>query len=182
MYYHEKRKVPMPRQAVTAWQRGPSNEARQYVITRYNPLMRTSIRRVGNSLGVLIPRPVLAAWGVGEGDSLEITRRGICVSTRPIQERLDELKRRIAVEVAATFPPALIRAHSLANLFRWEKQGSWVPAYGVWRELLTNEDNGALFAAMLGRDGHANELRQSPPYIGLLPREVTKRLNEEATG
>jgi antitoxin component of MazEF toxin-antitoxin module len=144
--------------------------------------MRTSIRRIGNSLGVLIPRSVLSIWGLSEGDSLELTDRGIFVSTRTTQDRLDDLKRRIAVEVAATFPPALIRAHSLANLFRWEKQGSWVPAYGVWRALLTTGDDGALFSAMLGRDEHANELRQSPPYIGLLPREVTKRLNEEATG
>lgn len=143
--------------------------------------MRTSIRRIGNSLGVLIPRAVLAAWGLGEGDSLEVSDKGIWPSTLPTQDRLDDLKRRIAVEVAATFPPALIRAHSLANLFRWERQGSWVPAYASWRALLTTEDDGALFSAMLGRDEHANELRQSAPYVGLLPREVTRRLNEEAT-
>lgn len=144
--------------------------------------MRTSIRRIGNSLGVLIPRSVLKAWGVGEGDSLEVTDRGICASIRPIQDRLDDLKRRIAVEVAANFPPALIRAHSVANLFRWESQGSWVPAYAAWRTLLTTADDGALFCAMLGRDEHANELRQSAPYVGLLPRAVTRRLNEEAAG
>jgi antitoxin component of MazEF toxin-antitoxin module len=144
--------------------------------------MRTSIRRIGNSLGVLIPRPVLAAWGLGEGDALELTETGIRVPTSSMQERLDDLKRRIAVEVAANFPPALIRAHSLGNLHRWERQGAWVPAYEEWRTLICSGDDGALFSAMLGRDERANELRQSPPYVGMLPREVIKRLNEEATG
>jgi antitoxin component of MazEF toxin-antitoxin module len=143
--------------------------------------MRTAIRRVGNSLGVLIPRSVLSAWGLKDGDSLEVTERGIFPSILPIHERLDNLKRRIAVEVAARFPPPLIRAHSLANLHRWEKQGSWVPAYAAWRDLLTTEDDGALFSAMLGRDEQANELRQSAPYVGLLPRKVMERLNEEAS-
>jgi hypothetical protein len=33
---------------------------------------------------------------------------------------------------------------------------------------------------MLGRDERANRLRQSPPYVGLLPREEVRKLNEEA--
>jgi len=32
---------------------------------------------------------------------------------------------------------------------------------------------------MLGRDERANRLRQSPPYVGLLPREQVKQLNQE---
>src|SRR5450631_3502998 len=122
--------------------RRPSDAGRQDVITCYTSKMRTSIRRIGNSFGVLIPRSVLTAWGVGEGDSLEVSNKGIWAPALPIQDRLDELKRRIAVEVAATFPPALIRAHSLANLFRWERQGSWVPAYATWRALLATGDDG----------------------------------------
>lgn len=35
---------------------------------------------------------------------------------------------------------------------------------------------------MLGRDERANRLRQSPPYVGLLPREAVRKLNEEAAG
>ena len=143
--------------------------------------MRTSIRRIGNSLGVLIPRAILANWGVAEGDALEITGNGIRPLRLSIQEQLDELKRRIAIEVVSRFPPKLIRAQSLGNLHRWEKQGSWVTAYAEWRALLQSDDDGALFATMLGRDEHANELRQSPPYAGMLPREIVRRLNEEVT-
>jgi len=39
-----------------------------------------------------------------------------------------------------------------------------------------------LFAVLLGRDEHSNQLRQSPPYVGMLPREEVTRLNEEAAG
>jgi F0F1-type ATP synthase gamma subunit len=80
------------------------------------------------------------------------------------------------------FTPNLIRAHSLANLHRWQKNGVWVSAYDEWKEIMENSSNGELFAVMLGRDEHANRLRQSPPYVGLLPREEVKKLNEEAAG
>jgi hypothetical protein len=33
---------------------------------------------------------------------------------------------------------------------------------------------------MLGHDERANRLRQSPPCVGLLPREQVQKLNEEA--
>jgi hypothetical protein len=33
---------------------------------------------------------------------------------------------------------------------------------------------------MLGVDERSNRLRQSPPYVGLLPREDVLNLNEEA--
>ena len=35
--------------------------------------MKLLIRRVGNSLGVIIPRKALDLWGLGEGDHLELT-------------------------------------------------------------------------------------------------------------
>ena len=46
---------------------------------------------------------------------------------------------------------------------------------------MEGEDDGALFAAMLARDERSTRLRQSAPYVGLLPREVVEALNEEAT-
>jgi hypothetical protein len=55
------------------------------------------------------------------------------------------------------------------------------PAYDEWMEILGGDD-GALFAAMLGRDERSNRLRQSPPYVGMLPREKVAKLNEEAAG
>ena len=35
--------------------------------------MKVDVRKIGNSLGVILPRPVLESWGVGEGDQLEVT-------------------------------------------------------------------------------------------------------------
>jgi hypothetical protein len=54
-----------------------------------------------------------------------------------------------------------------------------VSAYEEWTQILRGDD-GALFAAMLGRDERSNRLRQSPPYVGMLPREEVMKLNEEA--
>ena len=146
--------------------------------------MKLVLRRIGTSLGVIVPKTSLQMWGIGEGDYLEIDERGI----RPIKPStsshavLDELKRKLAVEVASRFTPNLIRAHSLGNLHRWRRNGVWGPAYLEWQTLLEDTNDGELFAVMLGRDEHSNRLRQSPPYVGLLPRDVVKRLNEEATG
>jgi antitoxin component of MazEF toxin-antitoxin module len=146
--------------------------------------MKLELRRIGNSLGVIVPKEALRNWGVGEGDYLELGERGI----RPVsklgasQAMLDELKRKLAAEVVSRFTPKLIRAHSLANLNRWQKKGVWGPVYGEWKEILESASDGDLFAAMLGRDESSNRLRQSPPYVGLLPREVVTRLNEEAAG
>jgi antitoxin component of MazEF toxin-antitoxin module len=146
--------------------------------------MKLAIRRIGNSLGVIVPKSSLDSWSVGEGDHLHLTPQGIWPHKPPAfsHQVLDELKRKLATEVASRFTPNLIRAHSLANLHRWQENGVWAPVYEEWRQLLRLPDDGALFAAMLGRDENSNRLRQSPPYVGLLPREVVERLNEEATG
>jgi antitoxin component of MazEF toxin-antitoxin module len=144
--------------------------------------MKLTIRAVGNSLGVIIPKATLEEWGVGKGDVLELAGR--CI--RPLhdqlrgQDMLDELKRRLAVAVTAHCSAKEIRAHSLANLHRWRSSGAWVSAYDEWRQLLERGDDGELFATMLGRDERSNRLRQSPPYVGLLPRDEVRRLNEEA--
>lgn len=144
--------------------------------------MKLTLRRIGNSLGVIVPKGVLEAWGLHEGDTLELTERGIrppsCADFS--HEGLDELKRVLALAVVRRFNPREIRAQSLANLHRWKQQGMWVSAYDEWRELIEGGDDAELFAAMLGRDERANRLRQSPPYVGLLPREEVRKLNEEA--
>ena len=125
---------------------------------------RLSIRRVGNSLGVIIPKSALRAWALGEGDYLVLTDRCIRPSQTAAgaQEVLDELERKLAAAVAARCTPRLIRAHSLANLHRWKKSGAWVSAYEEWQRILQSEDDGELFAAMLGQDERSNRLRQSP--------------------
>ena len=150
---------------------------------RYNPRMKLIIRRVGNSLGVILPKSVLDAWGLGQGDALELTEHGIRppLHSRFSHEVLDELKRDLALAIVRRFTPREIRAQSLANLHRWKRQGAWVSAYDEWQAILTTGDDGVLFATLLGRDERSDRLRQSPPYVGLLPREEVKRLNEEAS-
>lgn len=139
------------------------------------------LRRIGNSLGVIIPRHVLVAWGLREGDQLELRSRSIGPPTKQsAHAALDELKRRLAVAVVSRFTANHIRAHSTANLHRWQQAGSWVSAYDEWQAILESGDDGALFSAMLGRDERSERLRQSPPYVGMLSREEVKRLNEEA--
>src|ERR1700689_1005981 len=128
--------------------------------------MKLELRRVGNSLGVIVPRKTLQNWGVGEGDYLELGERGI----RPVSKAgtshamLDELKRKLASEVVSRFTPNLIRAHGLANLTRWKRSGVWGPVYAEWQEILESASDGDLFVAMLGRNESSNRLRQSPPY------------------
>jgi antitoxin component of MazEF toxin-antitoxin module len=145
--------------------------------------MKLVVRAIGNSLGVIIPRQALAAWGVDKGGVLELADNCIRPPYRSArsQDVLDELKRRIATAVTASFSAHQIRAHSLANLHRWRSSGAWVSAYDEWRQILERGDDGELFATMLGRDERSNRLRQSAPYVGLLPREEVRRLNEEAS-
>ena len=146
--------------------------------------MKVAVRRIGNSLGVIIPKSILEEWEIGEGDELELTARGI----RPpapaglSHQALDELKRSIALAVVRQFTPREIRAQILANLHRWRRQGSWVSAYDEWRDIAERDDDGELFAAMLGRDDNAVRLRQSMPFVGLLPQAEVRRLHEEAAG
>ena len=146
--------------------------------------MKLPLRRIGNSLGVIVPKSALEAWGLGEGDALELTERGIRPAERAglSHQALDELKRSIALAVVRRCEPREIRAQILANLHRWEKQGAWVSAYDEWRDIARRRDDGALFAAMLGRDEEAVRLRQSMPFVGLLPQSEVRRLHEEAAG
>jgi antitoxin component of MazEF toxin-antitoxin module len=141
------------------------------------------VRRVGNSLGIIIPRATLHAWGVDLGDSLELEERSIRPPgrKRPAHQVLDELKLKLAAAVAARFPANEIRARALANLHRWRASGMWVTAYDEWLKLLEDGHDGELYATMLGRDERSNRLRQSAPYVGLLPRDEVHRINEEAS-
>ena len=144
--------------------------------------MKLEIRRVGNSLGVIVPKATLTDWGVSEGDMLELTERSIRPgpSKGTSHQILDELKRSLSLAVAGRYTPQEIRAQSLANLYRWKKQGTWVSAYDEWTAILERGIDGELFAAMLGRDDHSNRLRQSMPYVGLLSQEEVKKIYEEA--
>jgi hypothetical protein len=146
--------------------------------------MKLELRRIGNSLGVIVPKQALQSWGLGEGDYLELGERGIrpAANSGSSHAVLDELKRLLSVAVVRRCTPQEIRAQSLANLYRWKSLGVWVSAYDEWTEILQKADDGAVFAAMLGRDDHAIRLRQSMPYVGLLSQEEVRRIYEEAAG
>ena len=142
--------------------------------------MKTSLRRIGNSLGVIIPKAIVDAWKLREGDALRVSIEGIFPPGQGNgSDALDEQKRRLAASVAARFTPREIRAHSLANLHRWKSAGAWVSAYDEWKQVLADPDDGPLFAALLGRDERSTRLRQSAPYAGLLSRDEVQRINEE---
>jgi antitoxin component of MazEF toxin-antitoxin module len=144
--------------------------------------MKLSIRRIGNSLGVILPKTMLDSWGLGEGDHLNLTDEGIRPARRGglSHAELDEHKRRLAAAIVSDFSANHIRAQSMASLQRWKANGTWGPAYEEWQRLLESASDGELFAIMLGRDERSNRLRQSPPYVGMLPRAQVKKLNEEA--
>jgi antitoxin component of MazEF toxin-antitoxin module len=146
--------------------------------------MKIRVRRVGNSLGILIPKATLESWGIGEGDELELGAQGIRPSARGgfSHQKLDELRRSIALAVVRRHTPREIRAQILANLHRWKDRGVWGRAYEEWQDIASGGDDGRLFAAMLGHDDEAVRLRQSAPFVGLLPKEQVRRLNEEAAG
>lgn len=146
--------------------------------------MKIRLRRVGNSLGVLIPKATLESWGVGEGDELQLTEHGIRPPARGgfSHRELDDLRLSLAMAVVRRHTAREIRAKIVANLHRWKQQDSWVSAYDEWNHIARSEDDGALFAAMLGRDENAVRLRQSMPYVGLLSQQEVRELYEEAAG
>ena len=99
-----------------------------------------------------------------------------------MHEELDELRRAMALAVVRQFTPNQIRAQMLGNLRRWKGQGVWGAAYEEWRGIAEGTNDGELFAAMLGHDENAVRQRQSAPFVGLLPKEQVRKLNEEAAG
>jgi len=143
--------------------------------------MKLTVRRIGNSLGVIVPRKALKDWGLREGDSLELTAGGIGPRRqRSGHAQLDGLKRAISVEVISRFRPEEIRSKSRENLERWREAGVWCSAYDEWLEIVSSGDDADLYAAMLGRTDQANRLRQSMPYVGMLSKDVLEKLREKA--
>jgi hypothetical protein len=99
---------------------------------------------------------------------------------RSAQQKLDELKRSLSLEVIKTCTPAQIRAQSLANMFRWKSQGTWNSVYEEWTDICNRGHDGELLAVMLGQDDRSNRLRQSMPYVGLLTDAQVKTIYEDA--
>ncbi|HZZ95364.1 MAG TPA: AbrB/MazE/SpoVT family DNA-binding domain-containing protein [Usitatibacter sp.] len=144
--------------------------------------MRLTIRRIGNSLGVIVPRETLRRWGLDEGDSLELSGEAIRRPRRGTNSQLalDRFKRALALEVLRRYALEQVRERSLANLARWQKAGAWNAAHAEWRQVLAEGTDAQLLALMAGEDEHANQLRQSMPFVGMLPPDVREKLREEA--
>lgn len=96
---------------------------------------------------------------------------------RNAQSQLDSFKLEMAQAVLRAADMATLRRHSLANLERWRDNGSWCSAFAEWQELMSSGSDAEVVAAMTGTDGTANRLRQSAPYVGLLPRKSAEHLN-----
>jgi len=113
---------------------------------------------------------------------LELSEQGLRPPSRGglSHQELDQLRHALSLAVVRRCTPREIRAQILANLHRWERQGAWVSDYEEWRRIAQSEEEGVLFAAMLGHDEEAVRLRQSMPYVGLLPRAEVQKLYEEA--
>lgn len=95
------------------------------------------------------------------------------------QDQLDNVKHRLSCAVLANFPLAAIKRHSLENIARWRSDGVTGPAYDAWEAILRNSDDMAMIKAMVGLDEHSNQLRQSIPYVGMLPKSIVEELNAE---
>lgn len=87
---------------------------------------------------------------------------------RNAQTRLDVLKLDSARALLESVDMDPLRRHSLANLARWKRSGSWCSAFDEWEELMARGSDAEVAAAMTGTDENANRLRQSAPYVGLL--------------
>src|SRR5258708_20290793 len=113
--------------------------------------MKVPLRRIGNSLGVLLPKATLDTGGLSEGDALDLTERGLRPPPRGgfLHQELDELRRSISLAIVRGFTPREIRAQILANLHRWERRGGWGAAYKEGRDIAVGKEDGELFSAYL---------------------------------
>ncbi|KQN79053.1 hypothetical protein [Duganella sp. FT27W] len=95
---------------------------------------------------------------------------------------LDAIKHKIACEVLARFTIAEIKERSLSNIRRWRANGTSGQAYDAWERLAMDPDDGKMIAVMEGTSDYSNQLRQSPPFVGMLDKELVRKINEEVSG
>jgi putative addiction module antidote len=62
--------------------------------------MNTTIRRIGNSLGVILPKEVLDYYGFREGDSVDIEKGEKAIELRPQNADLPDQLRAARVGMA----------------------------------------------------------------------------------
>jgi len=137
---------------------------------------KTTIRKIGNSFGVIIPKGLLDERGLSVGDGLDICQDGILFPDSNVHQSLDELRRQISIEIISRFKFDEIRRHSLCNLVRWEENGVWGRPYEEWRNILKNDDDERLMYMMVSTEDYPVQMRQSSPFVGLIPKDVLQRL------
>ena len=96
-----------------------------------------------------------------------------------LHNTLDNIKHKIACEVLATFPMAEIKARSASNIERWRDNGAGDAVYDEWMAIINDANEQTMITAMTALDDNSNRLRQSPPYVGMLPKVVVRKFNEE---
>jgi hypothetical protein len=103
-----------------------------------------------------------------------ITILGVTVAIGQRQPRLDrhallDAKKLASAErVIQSCTIDQIRRQSLANIARWNGEGTWVSAHDEWRRLMEHGTDQDVIAVMTGTDERSNRLRQSAPYVGLV--------------
>ena len=103
-----------------------------------------------------------------------ITISGVTValgekSARPNRQTpLDAKKLASAMRVVQCCTIDQIRRKSLANIERWNHQGTWVPAHDERRVLMERGTDQEIVALMTGTDERCNRIRQYAPYVGLV--------------
>lgn len=101
------------------------------------------------------------------------------ISEHNAQDILDDYKLEHARLLISTFTMDEIRKHSLANLDRWEESGVISLAYNEWRDILTKKSDIELFEIIVGQNENSNRLRQSPPYVGMLDRNLLRSIRDK---
>lgn len=96
------------------------------------------------------------------------------------KQELNDFRLALAAAVVERFTMDEIRVQILANLERWERQGSWITAYDEWRVIAC--DASALRNTLLGTDEDAMRLRQSMPCVGLLSPNQTEAIRRNVVG
>jgi prevent-host-death family protein len=118
-------------------------------------------------------RPSVRITAVEDADSTPAP------SHQNAQDALDAVKHRHSCAVLAAFPLSDIKRRSMENIERWRAHGVTGGAYDEWAALIQGSDDLAMIRAMVGLDEKSNQLRQSPPYVGMLPKSVVEELHEK---
>lgn len=95
------------------------------------------------------------------------------------QTQLDIIKHQLACEVVERFSIAEIKARSRANIERWRSQGTYGQAYADWEKIIDDPDDSKMIAAMVGMSERANQLRQSPPYVGMIDQVLVRKYYDQ---